>query len=487
MMQLQGKQKFKTGVHWLVWSGILAALSGGGWLVYAQTFNRSDKPVPVRLLTAERGNVEIVINESGTVELGGQQSIKSPGEVTVDQVLLKVGDPVRLGQKLLILRDREGQTNLANQELEIKKQELKLARSRQKVEEAQEKLTAIQKDIREPVNQQLLIRKQEIILARSRQKVEEAQAKLAAAQQKLQELKVLNEKGVIPGNELQDQQEQVRTAEANLRDAQSAVSTDTIELQRLQLEEKQPSELEDKVMAAQSELREARSAVNTDSRELQRLQVEQQNIQKQLQNNIVTAPISGMVLDINVKDGDGVKPGDVLLALGNPGQELIDLQLSTLDAAKVKVNQQARIKVIGPNPKPFYGRVKSIYPQAIASENEEGSRRQSSTQAKVPATVQLDRPSRTLIPGSQVSVDIILEQRQNVVTLDLTAIMRSSSDSFVWIQDDRGRAQKRIIAPGLEGATTAEIKSGLRPGDRVILPPPETPLQPGISVTPASN
>lgn len=487
MMQLQGKQKFKTGVHWLVWSGILAALSGGGWLVYAQTFARSDKPVPVRLLTAERGNVEIVINESGTVELGGQQSIKSPGEVTVDRVLVKVGEPVRLGQKLVILRNQEGQTNLANQDLEIKKQELKLARSRQEVEEAQEQLTAIQKEIREPVNQQLLIRKQEILLARSRQKVEEAQEKLAAVQQKLQELKALNEKGVIPGNELQDQQEQVRTAEASLRDAQSAVSTDSLELQRLQLEEKQSSQLEDKLMAAQSELRQARSTVNTDSRELQRLQVEQQNIQQQLQNNIVTAPISGMVLDLQVKDGDGVKPGDVLLALGNPGQELVKLQLSTLDAAKVKVNQQARIKVIGPNPQPFYGRVKSLYPQAIASENEEGSRRQSSTQSKVPATVQLDRPSRTLIPGSQVSVDIILEQRQNVVTLDLTAIMRSSSESFVWIQDDRGRAQKRIITPGLEGATTAEIKSGLRPGDRVILPPPETPLQPGMPITPATN
>ncbi len=488
MMQLQGKKKFKAGVQWLVWSGILAAVSAGGWLIYAQTFDRSDKPVSVRLLTVERGNVEVVINESGMVELGGQQPIKSPGEVTVDRVLVKVGDPVRLGQQLLMLRNPEGQAKLANQELEIKKQELKLARSRQKVEEAQEKLTAIQKNIREPVNQQLLIRKQEIILARSRQKVEEAQEKLAAAQEKLQQLQALNERGFIPGNELQDQQEQVRTAEANLRDAQSTVNTDTIELQRLQLEEKQPLQLEDKVMAAQSELREARSSVNTDSRELQRLQVERESLQQQLKNNIVTAPISGKVLDIQVKDGDGVTSGDVLLTLGNPAQELVQLQLSTLDAAKVEVGQKARIKVIGPNSKPFTGRVKSVYPQAIAAaDTQQSSRRQSSGQAKVPATVQLDRPSRTLIPASQVSVDIILEQRQNVVTLDLTAIMRSSSESFVWIQDQRGRAQKRIITPGLEGATTAEIKSGLRPGDRVLLPPPETPLQPGMPVTPATN
>ncbi|HEY9604093.1 MAG TPA: efflux RND transporter periplasmic adaptor subunit, partial [Allocoleopsis sp.] len=374
------------------------------------------------------------------------------------------------------------------QGLEIDKQQLKLARSRQKVEEATEKLATIQKEIREPVNQQLLIRKQEIILARSRQKVEEAQETLTAAQQKLQQLEVLSEKGFIPGNELQDQKDQVRTAQANLRDAQSAVSTDTLELQRLQLEEKQPSQLEDKVMEAQSELREARLGVNTDSQELQRLQVEQQNIQEQLQNNVVTSPIPGMVLDLKVKDGDGVKPGDVLLTLGNPAQELVKLDLSTLDAAKVKVNQKARVKASGSDPQAFYGRVKSLYPQAIALDNDEDvSSRLSSSPPKVPATIELDRPSSTLIPGSQVSVEIILDERQNVAAVDLKAVQRSHSESFVWIQDDRGRAQRQIITPGLEGATTAEIKSGLQPGDRVILPSPGTALEPGMPVIPASG
>jgi HlyD family secretion protein len=237
------------------------------------------------------------------------------------------------------------------------------------------------------------------------------------------------------------------------------------------------------MMAAQSELREANSSVNTDSRELQRLQVERESIQQQLKNNIVTAPISGKVLDIQVKDGDGVTSGDVLLTLGNPAQELVQLQLSILDAAKVEAGQKARIKVIGPDPKPFTGRVKSVYPQAIATEDsQQSSRRQSSGQAKVPATIQLDQPSGILIPGSQVSVEIIQEQRQNVVALELTAIQRSDSEPFVWIRDNQGKAQKKIVSLGLEGLTTVEVKSGLRPGDQVIQPPPETALAPGTPV-----
>src|SRR5919202_4363423 len=231
MMNLLEKKTFKVGVRWLALSGALAVISTGGWLVYGQTFNRAAQPVAVRLLTVKRGNVELVINESGTVELGGQQQLKSPGEVTVDRVLVKVGDPIRFGQKLLILRNQQRQTSLDNQELEIRKQKLKLTRSRQKIDEAQEKLAAAQKELKEPVNQQFLIRKQELILERSRQKVEEAKEKLAAAQQKLQQLEVLAQKGFIPGNELQDQKEQVRNAEFAVRDAKTTVNDEPLEPQ----------------------------------------------------------------------------------------------------------------------------------------------------------------------------------------------------------------------------------------------------------------
>jgi HlyD family secretion protein len=183
MMALRQIKQFKAGVRYVALSGVLAVVSTGGWLIYSQTFNQAAQPLAVRLLTVKQGNVELVINESGTVELGGQQQVKSPGEVTVDRVLVNVGDRIRFGQKLLVLRNPQRQANLENQQLEIRKQQLKLTRSRQKVEEAKEKLAAAQKELKEPVNQQFLIRKQELILERSRQKVEEAKEKLATAQQ----------------------------------------------------------------------------------------------------------------------------------------------------------------------------------------------------------------------------------------------------------------------------------------------------------------
>ncbi|MCZ0901363.1 efflux transporter periplasmic adaptor subunit, partial [Microcoleus sp. HI-ES] len=104
------------------------------------------------------------------------------------------------------------------------------------------------------------------------------------------------------------------------------------------------------------------------------------------------------------------------------------------------------------------------------------------SQATVPATVRLDAPTRTLIPGSQVSVEIILQQRQKVVVLNTEAIVRSESKPFVWIRDSQGKAQKRSVTLGLEGLTQVEVTSGLRPGDSVVTPPSEPSLKPGTPI-----
>jgi HlyD family secretion protein len=484
----KSKTKFKTGVKWLVWSGIIALVGVGGWFLYIRNFNKSSEFVAVPIVPVKLDNVEITINEGGTVELGGQQSVKSPGEVAVERVLVKLGDRVGVGQQLLTLRNQQRQNNLAEQELKIDKQQLTLTRSRQKVVEAQDKLANAQREIREPIKQQLEIREQELNFARSREKLTEAKEKLASEKKKLEDLQVLAAKGFIPGNELQSKQDEVRAGESSLKDAQLEVSSQSLKLQRVIVEQQRSSELQEKVLTSVAELREAQSTVNTETRELQLMQVERERIAKELQNNFVIAPISGKVLDIKVKNGEGVKAGDVLLTLGNPAEELVKLELGTLDASKVKVKQLARIKVIGPDAKEFTGQVQSLHPQAIASESGGSLRFSSSSgQAKVPATVQLHKPSGSLIPGSQVSVEIIVQQRLKVVAVNIEAIQRTEPKPFVWIKDSQSKAQKRTVTLGLEGATKVEVKSGLQPGDKIILPLPDTLLEPGKPVTEAPS
>jgi len=83
-------------------------------------------------------------------------------------------------------------------------------------------------------------------------------------------------------------------------------------------------------------------------------QLDYQETQEKLLNSIVTATIDGKILDMKVKKGSVVKVGDELLTLGDPSQELVKLNLSILNATKVKPNQLARINVIGLDEQPLF-------------------------------------------------------------------------------------------------------------------------------------
>lgn len=406
----QGGKEFKAGIRWLVWSGGLALVSLAGWLAYGLILNKPEDPATVRLITVERSTVETTINASGTLELDGQQTLKSPAEGAVDQVLVQPGDRVQRGQVLLTLRNPERQTALADQELKINQQQVALFRSRQQIAEAQEELVV--------------------------------------EQQRLENLTALSQQGAFPQTEVQDQANRVRQIQTALRTAEADAKTAALELEILRLQSQQ--------------------------------------IQQQLDDTVVTAPLDGVVLGVSVKDGDGVELRTDLLTLGNPTEELVQLQLSTLDAARVRLNQLVRVSVIGPEPQIYPGQIVSLYPQAVvaSSQEEGGSSSSEFGQATVPTTVRLDRPTQTLIPGSQVNVEIVLEQEQNVVALNIEAIQQAETEPFVWVLDSAGKVQRRPVQLGLEGLTEVEIVSGLQGGDRVVLPPPDLVLEPGMPVVP---
>lgn len=493
-MGIKDQKKMKAGLKWLAWSAILSGVSAGSLFAYGWWQTRPPEAIPVRLLAAELGTIEIMINESGVVELGSQQTLKSPEEGAVEQVLVKLGDQVVAGQPLLTLRNPERQTIIANQLVTIQTQEIKIARHKQAVREAEEKLAREEANLATQLQERdlsrrtqvatkaLEIKEQKITIASARQRVLNAQENLKEAERKLAQLETVYQKGYIAGQEIDDQKNNVRTAQSELRDAQLTLEGALVKLQNLQTDnllELEP--IQNGVPQAEIDLRQAQTELATSLQELAANKLDLQKEQEKLQNYIVKAPINGVVLDIKIKNGDGVQRATELLTLGNPAQELVKLSLSTLNAAKVRPNQEARISIIGPNAKPFPGRVESISLQATSGSSQDSS--SSESPVSVPAIVRLNTPTGTLIPGSQVSVDIVLQQKQNVIALQTDAIQQDGSSAYIWVKDAQNQAQKRPVKLGLEGLTEFEITSGLRPGEKVILPPAETPLEPGMPVT----
>jgi HlyD family secretion protein len=205
-------------------------------------------------------------------------------------------------------------------------------------------------------------------------------------------------------------------------------------------------------------------------------------LEKQMSDRLVTSPIKAIVLKVNVIKGDGIKTEGNLITLGDPSQEIIKLQLTTLNALKVSINQVARVSIIGPNSEVFTGRVISLSPQAsVASQDSTSSSDSTSNigsggQAKVYAKVLLDKPSNTLIPGSLVSVEIVTESQKNAIAVPPEAIQRGEGTPFVWLKDVDNQAKKQPVAIGLQGLQQVAITSGLKPGDSLVIATPGSSL-----------
>ena len=386
-----------AGLKWIIGSGLVAVVGIAGWLGYRAFVQSPPEAIAVTTAPVSRDDLQVTITEAGIVELGGQQTFKAPGDVTVQSVLVEERQRVSQGQVLLELRDRDLQQRLSD----------RLVQAR--------------------INQLDLERQQEI-LAERRSRVVDAETRLADSQDLL-------DQGYISEDAL-------RTDQRALEDAQSALRDAEVELTKAQLQ------------------------VEQDEATLRSLQL-------QLEDNQIVSPIDAIVLRVDVKPGDGVEREGRLLSIGDPTQETIRLEMTTLNAAKVGLGMPVKVRVIGPNPEVFEGRIVRVSPQAIT---EDGN----SEQSTVEAEAALNQPSESLIPGSAVSVDVIVDQRQDALVVPVTAVQRDGESPYVWVRDAANLAQRREITVGLETLEAVEITSGLQAGDEIVVSlPPDANLSPG--------
>lgn len=490
-LDYQAKRAYQRGVKWLIIATLFTGVSLVGVALYYKLQKNEAEAVAAGLQKVELGTIENKISEGGSVELGGQRTIKSPTDSAVEKIFVKVGDPIIRGQNLILLRSTAGENSLLQKQLEIQKQELAIERNRQKVEEAQNKLKIAkityknglekyQQQVKsKQISQRIEIQKNQAKLERQQQKVIEAQEDLNVAEAELNKSNNLLEKGFIPATELDGKKADIRLKEASLKNEQLALNDAILDLETSKNKFEPITDPTNDILAAKNELLTTQSELQQSLSDFQKLKVEYKEQKSQLKNNLVTSPLEGVVLNINVKPKDGIKLGDDLITIGDPDQELVQLQLSTLNAAQVKPNQSARITIIGPNSKPFQGRVEWVNLQATPEKSQSGS---SSGQPTVPATVRLDQPTRVLIPGGQVSVEIILEQQKDVIAINTELIQSEGKSSFVWKLDANNQVQKQPVTLGLKDLTKVEIKSGLKVGDTLVIPPTDIPLKPGMVI-----
>lgn len=169
----------------------------------------------------------------------------------------------------------------------------------------------------------------------------------------------------------------------------------------------------------------------------------------------VRAPISGYVGKVYVDVGQTIAQGMPVASVANYGARVkVKASISDQDLRFVRTGAKAEVSVTAFPDTVFTGTVTKVAPVL--------------DQMSRTATVELvvDNSGRKLIPGMACGVQLVLEQKKDVLALPLTALFTNGFAKIAVL--DGNIARFREIETGLVGDRSVEILSGVSEGDKVI-------------------
>ena len=176
---------------------------------------------------------------------------------------------------------------------------------------------------------------------------------------------------------------------------------------------------------------------------------------------VVRTPSAGTVTWVFVAPGSPVDVSTPIAAIADLTHLAVSLDLSEFDAARVRRGMRAVVSVDALGGKRFPGRV--VF-EAISGVDNGGV-------VTFPVRVALNRAAGVRI-GMNVSAQIVVARRHNVVTVPLEAVSRNEQGrSVVRVIDATGQMSARVVSLGLATNKDVEVTRGLRAGERVELQP----------------
>jgi len=184
--------------------------------------------------------------------------------------------------------------------------------------------------------------------------------------------------------------------------------------------------------------------------------------------SIVKAPIDGFVLNRAIEVGDQVTPqtsymeGTVLMKMANMERLLFKGTVDEIDVGKMKEGMEVEIKVGALPTDTVRGFLRKIWLKAQKKDN--------ATVFPIEILIPGARNS-TLRAGYSANANIIIQKKNNVLTIPERVVTFRNDSSFVKVPTAPGKEEEKLIKTGLSDAISIEVVSGLKEGDEVVEKP----------------
>ena len=187
-------------------------------------------------------------------------------------------------------------------------------------------------------------------------------------------------------------------------------------------------------------------------------------------NATIRAPIRGTVLSRDVEIGSPVSSilnlganATLVMTLGDIAQVFVRGKVDEADIGRVRLGQQARIRVETFKDKSFNGRVTQISPMGVEKDNV----------TNFEVRVSIDNPGKELKANMTANAEIVLEEHPDSLIVPEAAITYDAQkNAFVDLLTPGTKTgrQKIQVKVGVGNGTKIQILEGLKQGDKVVLP-----------------
>ncbi len=205
-------------------------------------------------------------------------------------------------------------------------------------------------------------------------------------------------------------------------------------------------------------------------------QAQLMQIQDRFNKTMITAPISGIVTQLSIREGETVivgtmnNLGTVMMVIADLTQMLGVITIDETEVPFVKPNAKALIRISAFPDTVFEGIVQKV--GYMPKQNVATSLTEQSTDFEV--EIELNRPTPDLRPGMSINAEIITNEKDSILVVPIQAVGRrkiNQTETQTVFVYDKGIARLTPVKTGINNETEVEIIEGLKPGMRIITGP----------------
>jgi HlyD family secretion protein len=466
---------------------LVVVIIAASWLILSQEREPTLAALPAGVVTAlvERASIESLISATGSVAAEHEQQISFATAGQVNQVLVRQGERVEAGQVLATLDDRDLRLSLMQAEAAVAISEAQLAQAKlgSTAEEIARYEAAVSIARASGQSAQAAVDSAQANLSRllagasaeeitiAERRIEEAKNRLWGAQSQRDAIcgRVQFGGGQAEcdnaGATVNQAQEGVTIAELQLQTTLKGARVEDLTGARAQLDQAkaQVAQSQAQLVQAEADLARARRGPSPEQVAVVEAQVAQARVgvevaRARLEDVVLKAPATGMLARWGLYVGDRVSPGTPVGALVDDARYHLTVSIDETDIRQVQPGQLARLQLDAYPAEQQLGRVAEI--EMLGA----------NTQGIVTYNVRIDlEPSELVLrPMMTATVDIVAEEKADVVRVPNRAIRRDARGRYVQVVQNN-QLVRVDVRVGVSDAEYTEVLEGLQEGDAVVI------------------